>query len=180
MMDTDFHKLKTALSEFETIDLGYPKGVNRISVNVTNKIAKNELSLPDDLASFYSHVHEISLPDVYVGYFVMTLNALARFSKEERIPTHIQRADQHEPIVAFGSTGGGDIFAVPQKTGEPVYFLPSYGVTGATFSADINPVYVVADNLDAFLKKIMSDIYALIERKPNWHFLVDVSKKHDE
>ncbi|MEQ8676334.1 MAG: SMI1/KNR4 family protein [Aggregatilineales bacterium] len=179
-MDNLLHELKTALIKFESVDLGYPKSVNYVSVNATKKIAEIELSLPDSLASFYSHIDEISLPDVYVGYFVMTVKNVSQFSKEGRIPTGIQREDHREPIIAFGSTGGGDIFAVPQKTGEPVYFLPSYGVTGATFRADINPVYIVADNLDTFLKKIVLDIQALMERKPDWQYLTDVQRNADK
>lgn len=175
-MDDNFHKLNSALSDFEKFDVGHPKGVNRISINTTKKIAKIELPLPESLASLYTHIDEISLPDVYVGYFVMSVTNLAKFSKNGQIPNIIQRDSQRESIIAFGSTGGGDIFAVPQKTGEPVYFLPSYGVTGAIFRSDINPVYIVADNLDTFLNKIVSDIRAIVERKPNWQFLTDVQK----
>lgn len=167
--------LSKILLEFEAMDIGYPKGQNKVIRRIEKDFPEVEISLPRIVRKFYTEVNQVLLPDIYTGYFLISLENIISRSQQGELPTFIQRKNGLESIISFGTSGGGDIFAVAKKQDSPVYLLPIYGITGGKFDANIHPIYIVAEDFETFLNRLLNDAQAFVQGKTDWDYLTDIN-----
>ena len=108
------------------LDLGHPLGSNEVfspqSLEcVEETLASVGMRLDPQLTIFYSKCDGLSWPDVHVGYFIQPLRRLSE-SHGSSMPTAI-RGPIAGKVLTFGSTGGGDLFAI-RMSNKDVIFLP--------------------------------------------------------
>jgi hypothetical protein len=144
------------LAELADLDFGYPLDTNEVLAP-----QPSPPKVPAGLEDLYGVCDGVSMPDVYVGYFLdSAAEAASRPSRGE--PTEIQGTTRI-PISVFGTDGGGgNRFAI--GPGGSIYYLPSSGaVLKGTFHEDhLVKASVKAATLLDFLWLMYGDVKAFI------------------
>ncbi len=147
--------LRVLLTELADLDFGYPLDTNEVIGP-----QPSPTQVPAGLEDLYAVCDGVSMPDVYVGYFLdSAAEVAARPARGE--PTHIEGAARI-PISVFGTDGGGNRFAL--GPGGAIYYLPSSGaVLNGTFYEDhLVKASVKAATLLDFLWLLYGDVKAFI------------------
>lgn len=159
--------VRADLDEMESQDFGYPLGVNEIRAAEP----LDAQAVPSQLKELYLLFDGLSLPDVYVGYFI---DAAARVQSAQQRgePMWLER-DPMVPIHVFGSDGGGGRFAISGRDGV-VYYLPSSGaVVQGRYVEDAGArVRQVAANVRDFLERLRADVHAFVHGAAGHRYLI--------
>ncbi|WKX68604.1 hypothetical protein [Streptomyces sp. XD-27] len=133
---------------------GYPPGENRVVEATGDSDTKSHLAVlkeaeVGDLVAFYSRVAEVSLPDVGSGFFVHAAESVIDGMNGDQ-PTRVA-GSADEPIIVFGSDGGGSLFALGASEGL-IYRLTGGTLIGSVYEVEDSGLEVVARNLWGFLQ----------------------------
>lgn len=146
-------------AEFETT-YGYPPGEHYVS-RAADSSGRDALAavLRDagarDLIEFYSHVAQISLPDVGPGFFVDEAEYVAEGLRGAQ-PTQV-RSVPSRTVAVFGSDGGGALFAADRQTGEIVR-LGGGSLIGEAYEVEESGVQVIARNFEGFMQFLSDEL----------------------
>lgn len=132
---------------------GYPPDDNVVTRAEPGECAALEVlaSVVDshDLLEFYSHVKEISLPDVQNGLFVDSAEVVVDGANDGQ-PTRVTGAVE-DSIIVIGSDGGGRRFAWSYSTGNVVR-LQGGALVGSTYEVGPGGIDILANDVAAFLQ----------------------------
>lgn len=174
--DAWMKEMTQCLRELGEIDWGYPLGTNalgsKISIIQQEKLAA---SFPQpslrELRGLYSLANGASLPDVHSGYFI---HPVERVLENDGDPQFIKR-ETSEPVMTFGSDGGGGLFAISLLEGGGVYHLPPGRIQGRVYE-DRGHATRIAEDFPAFLTRWIADFRAFLTGHENWQFMSDLWK----
>ena len=113
------------------------------------------MHLPSSLADLYGEIGEVSLPDVYNGYFIHPFDVLMR-SGATGVPTRVESNIQAH-VLTFGSDGGGGLFCLSKSDGV-VYYLPTGLIEEGTYRGGMGSVSQVAPDLITFLFLLLDQV----------------------
>ncbi|MCX4632728.1 hypothetical protein [Streptomyces sp. NBC_01443] len=102
-----------------------------------------------DLLDFYARIEKVTLPDVGNGFFVDSVDDVVE-GRGDWQPAEVRGA-VIDSVVAFGSDGGGGLFAVSLTSGK-VYRLSGGSMEGAAYEVGESNVEVIAGDLWGFLQ----------------------------
>ncbi|MFF1278715.1 hypothetical protein ACFVZC_35945 [Streptomyces marokkonensis] len=147
------------VSGFETA-YGYPPDehyVSRAADNSGRDMLAAVLSGAGarDLIEFYSHVAQISLPDVGPGFFVDEAEYVVEGVRGTQ-PTQV-RSVPDRTVIVFGSDGGGALFATDRQTGEIVR-LEGGSLVGDVYEVEESGVQVIARDLEGFMRFLFDEL----------------------
>ncbi|MFD1151874.1 hypothetical protein [Saccharothrix hoggarensis] len=164
-VDTWLHEVLPLLRRFqETFEArhGHPPGDNRVEPRTAGRTGDHDL--PPQLGEFYEQVDAVWLEDLHHGYFVHPLDHVVD-AEATGLPTRVPEVSAGR-FVTFGSTGGGDLYAV-SCFGGPVYRLPAARVVDNVYTSAGLPPSMVAEDFSAFLGLITAELRrALAPRQP--------------
>lgn len=149
--------------------------MNRIRLNDQDPVSKELLDkVPHpSMQNYYKHVAEFSTMDVYNGYYIETLEKTLTPSKD--MATQISGGAFAGGVHMFGGDGGGGKFVVRTSGEGQILYLADYGaVFDSVYDGDFAPVWLVADNFNHFLTRLLRDVEAYIENRLGWKFITDV------
>jgi hypothetical protein len=144
---------------FETM-YGYPPGEHYVS-RVADSSGRDALAavLSDagarDLIEFYSHVAQISLPDVGPGFFVDEAEYVVEGLRGAQ-PTQVSSVP-NRTVAVFGSDGGGALFAADRQTGEIVR-LEGGSLIGDVYEVEESGVQVIARDFEGFMQFLSGEL----------------------
>ncbi|MFJ6570666.1 hypothetical protein ACIQNU_24940 [Streptomyces sp. NPDC091292] len=139
---------------------GYPPGEHYVS-RATYGDGRDALAavLTDagarDLIEFYSHVAQISLPDVGPGLFVDGAECVVEGVGGAQ-PTQV-RSVPNRTIAVFGSDGGGALIAVDRQTGEIVR-LEGGSLIGDVYEVEEPGAQVIAQDFEGFMQFLSDEL----------------------
>ncbi|PSL53122.1 hypothetical protein B0I31_110215 [Saccharothrix carnea] len=132
---------------------GYEPGDNPIERRVA--LGLDDHDLPPALRAFYERVVEVSLVDLPNGYRIHPVELVVD-TEVNGLPTHVPELSA-ERFVVFGSSGGGDLFVMPQA-GGPVYELSPGPVQDNVYTSMGIPPRVLAEDFEGFLSLIVAEL----------------------
>lgn len=140
---------------------GYPPDDNHINLSTpeSRKVASQELAhlgAHRDLLVFYSVVEEVVLPDAGVGFFIDSPQSIIEGVECGNVPTYLAGYIE-EPITAFGSDGGGHLFAL-SNSGRFVYILSDGSLAGSTYDISESVDNPFADGLHEFMGYLLGQV----------------------
>ncbi|MFH8858278.1 hypothetical protein [Streptomyces rochei] len=144
---------------FETT-YGYPPGEHYVS-RAADSSGRDALAavLSDagakDLIEFYSHVAQISLPDVGPGFFVDEAEYVVEGLRGAQ-PTQVSSVP-NRTVAVFGSDGGGALFAADRQTGEIVR-LEGGSLVGDVYEVEESGVLVIARDFEGFMQFLSGEL----------------------
>lgn len=162
--------IKFNLKQLTRVDLGYPLGDNvvRPASDADSKI-KLEEPFAKWLAELYSVCDGLSLPDVHVGYFVKPA-AKIKVPHRSTEPETLLLSGSELRVLPFGSTGGGDLFAVEATEGS-VFILPPGPVKNGVYDGRGTKARKLTESISQFLELLLSDITAFVKSENQHVFL---------
>ncbi|MEU9291945.1 hypothetical protein AB0D57_47030 [Streptomyces sp. NPDC048275] len=147
------------VAAFETA-YGYPPGEHYVS-RASDRGGRDALAtvLSDagagDLVEFYSHVAQISLPDVGPGLFVDEVEDVVEGWHGSQ-PTQVHSVPDRT-VAVFGSDGGGALFAADRQTGEIVR-LEDGSLIGDVYEVEESGAQVVARDFEGFMQFLYGEL----------------------
>jgi hypothetical protein len=160
-LGTLIQQLQAVLGMFQKIDFGYPLGDNYVRPQTSdNSTLSSYATLPDLkwLFQLYRECNGANIPDVRCGYFIKPLERVISYDRTSEPDTLV--LDQESRIVPFGSTGGGDLFAIDQSDGR-VLLLPPARMANGRYYGSTNIPYDIAPNVSVFISRIIEDVIAV-------------------
>jgi hypothetical protein len=129
-------KVQGMINKLEQLDFGYPLDTNVIYArssqdDIDSLNSKIGDSMPASILEFYTHCGGISLPDVWNGYYIYSIEIILS-SAERYIPTKIYGTPPYD-ILVFGGNGGGRLFA-SRLDSEEIIYLREGSVVNSTFN----------------------------------------------
>jgi hypothetical protein len=106
--------------------------------------------IPADLVTLQRTVGPVSLPDIDNGYFLHPVDTIIG-SVEGDGPDRID-----EPVVVFGSNGGGDLYALGIRDGR-VFRLRGAGYVGGVYEGGVTEA---GTDLGDFLTRLLAEVTA--------------------
>jgi hypothetical protein len=140
---------------------GYPPGINEIvPADGDHELGLLERELgdrvPAQIVTFFGKVTQISLEDLWNGYFIGPPSWMAYLHQAEA-PRFIRSGDTTHEVVIIASNGGGVLYAAPLPSGEPIFVLPNGGIENGIYDADQTNFFgPVAADLDEFLQRLIN------------------------
>lgn len=176
-MDTTqwINEVNLLLKKMNQVGFNYPLGDNIVR-SPGNKTLLPHLMTISGLASsspfisFFEQCDGLNLPDVYVGYYIHTLEGILR-GIENGEPVRISEPIDCK-IIVFGSDGGGGRFAMRVDEHNEVLYLPVGAVYHGTFDGQTRHIKLLSDDFIGFLKRLKSDIKSFIENEKGWEYMV--------
>lgn len=144
---------------FETM-YGYPPGEHYVS-RAADSSGRDALAAvlsgagARDLIEFYSHVAQISLPDVGPGFFIDEAEYVVEGVRGAQ-PTQV-RSVPDRTVAVFGSDGGGALFAADRQAGEIVR-LEGGSLIGDVYEVEESGVQVIARDLEGFMQFLSGEL----------------------
>jgi hypothetical protein len=166
-------RIVTLLDSLERLDLGYPLGENLVvppmPLSVIETSLQNaKLEGRHDLREFHAKCNGVRLPDVHNGYFLHSLDSLARHGRRDDI--HEVLGPVSGSVVVIGSSGGGDLFTLRRRKWD-VLCLPPGPVHAGRYDGTRAAVRRVAGDFGSFLGRLVADVEAFICDTPSHSFL---------
>lgn len=161
-MKFDLTTLKTALKNFESVDLGYPKDEHLVldqeNQGLGNAVC-DELGLTGSstLREFYGICDGIQLPDVGNGFFIYSLAEFCSINKMISEPNKIGG----KPIVVIGTDGGGGRFVCVSDSDEVLYLAPAEVSSNREYLG--TNVEVIADTMGGFIRYLIHEVTTLVD-----------------
>lgn len=169
----ELQRLDSILRELATIDFGYPLGENVITAPTTGATAAlREAGLAEitGLSDLYAACDGISMPDIHTGYFVKPLRKVLSYDLSSEPRKVIFESEVS--VVPFGSTGGGSLFVVDQKTGQVLLLAPGPLHEGR-YDARRSKARVVAEDIPHFVRMVIDDAAAYVHNEQGHRYLTD-------
>ncbi|MFE0790351.1 hypothetical protein ACFW4T_34180 [Streptomyces mutabilis] len=147
------------VADFESA-YGYPPGEHDVARAVDNS-GRDALATvlsgagARDLIEFYSHVAQISLPDVGPGFYVDEAECVVEGVRGTQ-PTQVRSAPDRT-VVVFGSDGGGALFAADRQTSEIVR-LEGGSLIGDVYEVEESGVQVIARDFEGFMQFLSGEL----------------------
>jgi len=166
--------MKTLIQKLNLLDLGYPQGDHTVhppnEALLQEMITDSRIDRDSPLVEFYTHCDGVDLPDVHNGYFIHRLELITR-SLVNGEPTRVQNNTSTSNILVFGSDGGGGRFAIVTDAPHEILYLPTGAVHDAIFDCTTVPCTVLSADFMGFLKRLLADVEAFIERRDDWDYM---------
>jgi hypothetical protein len=162
LMSHKLERLDRILRELAEIDLGYPQSQNRIASPIPGAAAALAASGLDGvplLAEFYMLCDGINMPNIRNGYFIDSHARLLASDSDSVL--RIVRRDSDTPVVCFGSTCGGGLFAVERDSGR-VLLLPPSLLRDGVYHVRESDMKVVATSIAHLLDRLIEDAVAFV------------------
>lgn len=133
--------------------LGYQPDANGVKLSA-DEVDPGIVELPGDVRTFFSSVDEVSLPDVWNGYFLGPADITVRSFVEGDPRAVMVGTDEHRAI-QIGSDGGGSYYVVDLDSGGSVL-----RVSEAVLDAGVlrGVVEHVGSDLNDFLEGLCDNI----------------------
>ncbi|MEU7525111.1 hypothetical protein AB0A74_05210 [Saccharothrix sp. NPDC042600] len=156
------HAVNHLLLHFQA-RFGYPPDEQTIGgPAAADELARASGVLPEQLLTFYRHVSEVDLPDVFNGFFIHPLNTVLANLPDPLTPKHAPGLTDSS-LVVFGSDGGGTLFALGTEDGV-VYVLPVGEIRdGAYLGGGAEPGRAVFQDLWDFLGWLLHAVRGVAE-----------------
>jgi hypothetical protein len=157
--------LRTAVAQLTNQDFGYPLDTNEVLPAVAS-----QSGVPTDLEPLYAVSDGVSLPDVYVGYFIDTASRVAAAAARGD-PTRVEGGKPMN-VHVFGRDGGGGRFALCTDDGSVQYLPASGAVREGVFQERSAAVpRRLADTLIEFLWMLVGDVEAFVHDRKDHKYL---------
>ena len=166
-LDSWVEEMRELLTELAAADVGYEPDANQVLPVFTS-----QAPVPEPLRPFYAACNGVSLPDVFVGYFIDTrerVAAAAARGEPVRIVGFLER-----PIHVFGTDGGGGRFALDTDDGSIYYLASSGGLEDGRYIAekDFGRPRRVAGSVSEFFELLKDDVRAFVRGERAHRYLV--------
>lgn len=167
-------QINADLLRLRTIDLGYPQGENKILVPTAADVIETSLMNADllhhqDIRTFFNACNGMSLPDVYVGYFLNKVESLAPKGKPYEVLEVL--GSFAGGVVVLGSSGGGDLFVLRRNDNDVLLLPPGLVSNGAYDNTDARGSQL-ATGFGSFLQRLAEDVRAFVNNKPGHRFML--------
>ncbi|GII27570.1 hypothetical protein [Planotetraspora mira] len=144
--------VRALLADFES-KYGYPPGTNATVLSDGDeelRVLSQQLGapLPSDISAFFSAIAEVSLPDLWNGYFIELHSS--------QDPRFIRHGATIQEVMIVASNGGGVLYAAPLPDGRPILALPNSAIQNGIYDADVTGFGPVAANLDEFMRTLIA------------------------
>ncbi|GAA1293978.1 hypothetical protein Psi02_42300 [Planotetraspora silvatica] len=151
--------VRALLADFES-KYGYPPGTNTTVLadgDEELRALSQELGapLPADISAFFGAIAEVSLPDLWNGYFIGPPNWIAELHNS-REPRFIRHGTTTQEVMIIAANGGGMLYAAPLPDGRPILALPNSAIQNGIYDADVAGFGLVAANLDEFMRTLIT------------------------
>lgn len=155
---------------------GYPPDVNVVVTGTGRGGSELRLELgpdtqvPPSIVEFFNVVEEVSLPDVWNGYFIGPATRVAAMHADKR-PRWLELGGRRVEILVIGSDGGGALYVVGVEEDSPVFRIEEAAIeSGVLCPATERQVQRLAANVSAFLELFASSLesYAAGETTPSF------------
>lgn len=113
--------------------------------------------LPDQVATLFGAIEEVSWPDVWNGYFIGPADEMVRRFHEGEPGSVAVDAEIHKAM-QVGSDGGGAYFVVDIDADGAVLRVSDAAVTDGLLRGTVAQI---APNVDAFLDALLSNLQAV-------------------
>ncbi|MGW5188429.1 hypothetical protein ACWEOO_04180 [Kribbella sp. NPDC004138] len=137
---------------------GYPPGVNVVvpGTGQGGSQLSQELGpgtqVPPSIVEFFNVIDEVSLPDVWNGYFLGPATWVAA-KHADRYPRWLELGGQRVEILVIGSDGGGALYVVGVEEDSPVFRIEEAAIeSGVLCPTTDRQVQRLAANFSAFLE----------------------------
>jgi hypothetical protein len=172
-IDEWLREVQALLEASVHIDFGYPIRGNTVlapegSDAVRDSLRRAGLAEAAILSNFYSKCDGFSWPSIRNGYFVFRVKSLSRVDPEN-VP-HTVVGPLACRIRVFGSSGGGDMFALTESL--TVVHLPLGPMHDGVFDDRCGRTRQVASDFNGFLQLLLGDLRAFVEKDYKHRFLV--------
>lgn len=118
---------------------------------------------PPALASFYSEVGEVSLPDIHNGYFIHPAERLP-VAADWGLPTRVDVGSVGH-VSTFGSDGGGGLFCLAHGS-EAVYYLPPGQIVEGVYGGGLGRPKRIAPDFATFLRLLLDAVRQFVATGP--------------
>jgi hypothetical protein len=114
--------------------------------------------MPDDLIALHRHVGPVTLPDINNGFFLYPVDRLLDVLDQQGRPDRIgEPFTEHIDVIAFGSNGGGDLYAMAVTDGR-VFRIQDASYVGGVYDGTNRGVTVVGTDLSDFLERLLDAV----------------------
>ena len=163
--------IRIELVKLRELDLGYPLGNNSVGAPLEPSLVTAAIGMKPGsrwLVPLYTACDGISLPDIHIGYFV---NPSSRISApiDQFDPVMVQ-CDSPYRIISFGTSGGGDHLVLAGDDGR-VHLLRPSKINDGKYDGNNGRIETVAEGIDQFLHRILTDITAFVYDYPHHKYL---------
>ena len=141
---------------------GYAPGINHIvsGSGRSGSMLRSELEIDGEISpsvvEFFNVFEEVSLPDMWNGYFIGPATRL-RDTHAEKYPRWLALDGRQLEILVVGSDGGGALYVVGVDEDSPVFRIEEAAIeSGVLCPATERQVQRLAANFSAFLD-LMAD-----------------------
>jgi len=137
---------------------GYPPGVNEVVTGTRQGGSQMSLELghdaqvPPSIIEFFNAIEQVSLPDIWNGYFIGPATRIAA-AHAEKYPRWLEHGGRLVEILVIGSDGGGALYVVGVDEDSPVFRIEEAAIeSGVLRPATERQVERLAANFSAFLE----------------------------
>lgn len=125
-------------TDFESTH-GHPPGTNEVVLADGDhelRLLERELDgrVPAQIAAFFRQVTQVSLVDLWNGYFIGPPSWAAGLH-EAAEPRFVRSRDTTHEVIVIASNGGGVLYAAPLPSGGPILVLPNGAIENGTYDA---------------------------------------------
>jgi hypothetical protein len=155
---------------------GYPPGVNVVVTGTGQGGSRLSLGLGPDaqvplsVVEFFDGIEEVSLPDVWNGYFIGPATRVVA-AHVDKYPRWLELGGRWVEILVIGSDGGGALYVVGVEEDSPVFRIEEAVIeSGVLCPATKRQAQRVAANFSTFLELFASslELYAAGETTPSF------------
>jgi len=136
---------------------GYPPGDNLVvaASRPGGAVILRELGgrVPSGVVGFFDAVEEISLPDVWNGYFLGPVDRVVGAYADES-PRFITVEGDVVEVLTIGSDGGGALYCVCMEEPAPVFRLDQASIRGGVATAPPGFTRQIAPDFSGFLEAL--------------------------
>jgi len=156
------HVIDQHLAGFED-RYGYPPGDHHVTPATDTAgidALKQEFgeSLPTSVARLFGTVTEVSLPDLWNGYFIGPASWSIGLHQAAE-PRAVAMDDAIVEVLIIGSDGGGSLYALALDGTEAVFSLPPAGIERGVWTRPSNePTRKLAGSLNEFLSIFVAQL----------------------
>ena len=151
---------------------GYPPGDNVVmpAKRASGDVLRDGLQgrAPSAVADFFDIIEEVTLPDVWNGYFLGPVERVVSAHVDES-PRYIDIGPERSEVLVVGSDGGGALYCALVREPAPVFRLDQVSIRQGVATTPPGCVRQLAPDFPAFLDALAFAIEAAAEGKtPNF------------
>lgn len=135
---------------------GYEPDTNEIGLTTDDR-GVGTSDLPPQVRAFFQSIDEVSLPDVWNGYFLGPADLVIRCFNDNDPGAVVVNSEEHRAM-SIGSDGGGAYFAIDLDAGGAMLRVSEATVKAGALRGNVQQV---APDFDTFLEVLCDNISAV-------------------